>query len=235
MPVSLQLLAQFPLLQPLQKNELEHLSAQMRLQSFARRGMVISKDSTTHELGFLVDGRLQGVDFTVDGRSVGLYFVDPGDYFGELAMVDGQAPSEFVVAAVKSTVAFLEAKLARDLILGHPDLARAVMTRLAQRVRSVMAQRTLLSLPNPFQRLCVLLLQLPFREIDGLRTVEQIPTHQELAIMINASRETVTRAFQLLQGRGVVERDGNALQVLQPEFIRQVAAGTLDVSKSGGD
>ena len=198
MPVSLQLLAQFPLLQPLQKNELEHLSAQMRLQSFARRGMVISKDSTTHELGFLVDGRLQGVDFTVDGRSVGLYFVDPGDYFGELAMVDGQAPSEFVVAAVKSTVAFLEAKLARDLILGHPDLARAVMTRLAQRVRSVMAQRTLLSLPNPFQRLCVLLLQLPFREIDGLRTVEQIPTHQELAIMINASRETVTRAIQLL-------------------------------------
>lgn len=97
-----------------------------------------------------MDGRLQGVDFTVDGRSVGLYFVDPGDYFGELAMVDGQAPSEFVVAAVKSTVAFLEAKLARDLILGHPDLARAVMTRLAQRVRSVMAQRTLLSLPNPF-------------------------------------------------------------------------------------
>ena len=116
MPVSLQLLAQLPLLQPLEKDEMEHLSAQMTLRSFARRGMVTSKDSTNHELVFLVDGRLQGVDFTVDGRSVGLYFVDPGDYFGELAVVDGQAPSEFVVAAVKSTVALLEAQLARDLI-----------------------------------------------------------------------------------------------------------------------
>ena len=232
MPVSLQLLAQFPLLQPLQKNELEHLSAQMRLQSFARRGMVISKDSTTHELGFLVDGRLQGVDFTVDGRSVGLYFVDPGDYFGELAMVDGQAPSEFVVAAVKSTVAFLEAKLARDLILGHPDLARAVMTRLAQRVRSVMAQRTLLSLPNPFQRLGVLLLQLPFREIDGLRTVEQIPTHQELAIMINASRETVTRAFQLLFLKKMLVRDGIALHIIDSNTLKNIAEGRVDPPKA---
>ncbi|WP_413904199.1 cyclic nucleotide-binding domain-containing protein [Candidatus Skiveiella danica] len=51
----------------------------------------MSKDSPAQELGFLVDGRLQGVDFTVDGRSVGLYFVDPGDYFGELSVVDGQA------------------------------------------------------------------------------------------------------------------------------------------------
>ena len=89
MPVSLQLLAQFPLLHPLPREALEPLSAQMRLRSFARRAMVMSKDSPTQELGFLVEGRLQGVDFTVDGRSVGLYFVDPGDYFGELSVVDG--------------------------------------------------------------------------------------------------------------------------------------------------
>ena len=109
---------------PLPRETLESLSGQMTLRSFARRAMVMSKDSPAQELGFLVDGRLQGVDFTVDGRSVGLYFVDPGDYFGELSVVDGQAPSEYVVAAVKSTVAFLESRMARQLILNHPDLAR---------------------------------------------------------------------------------------------------------------
>lgn len=232
MPVSVQLLSQLPLLKPLHKDALESLSGQMNLRSFARRGMVISKDSATHELGFLVDGRLQGVDFTVDGRSVGLYFVDPGDYFGELSVVDGQAPSEFVVAATKSTVAFLEARLARDLILNHPDLAREVMTRLAQRVRSVMAQRTLLSLPNPFQRLCVLLLQLPSREVGGMRSVEQAPTHQELAIMINASRETVTRAFQLLFLNKMLVRDGNTLHLVQPQTLRDIAEGRADPPKA---
>jgi CRP/FNR family cyclic AMP-dependent transcriptional regulator len=185
MPTSLQLISQFPLLQPLPRETLESLSGQMTLRSFARRAMVMSKDSPAQELGFLVDGRLQGVDFTVDGRSVGLYFVDPGDYFGELSVVDSQPLSEYVMAAVKSTVAFLDSRTARQLILNHPELARAVMTRLAQRVRSVMAQRTLLSLPNPIQRLCVLLLQLPRHVAD-----------EELAARLQSIRRPPTRNWR---------------------------------------
>lgn len=194
--------------------------------------MVMSKDLPAQELGFLVEGRLQGVDFTVDGRSVGLYFVDPGDYFGELSLVDGNPPSEFVVAAVKSTVAFLAVPLANDLILNNPSLAQAVMMRLATRVRMVMAQRTLLSLTNPFQRLCVLLLQLPQIVVAGVAEVDQAPTHQELAIMINASRETVTRSFQLLFLNKVLVRDGNALRLIQPDVLKDIAEGRVSPLKA---
>lgn len=233
MPVSLQLLTQFPLLHPLSREALEPLSAQMSLKSFARRAMVMSKDSPTQELGFLVEGRLQGVDFTVDGRSVGLYFVDPGDYFGELSVVDGKAASEFVVAAAKSTVALLEARAARELISMNPELARAVMSRLAHRVRTVMAQRTLLGLPNPFQRLCVLLVQLstqPAASADP--EVEHVPTHQELAIMINASRETVTRAFHLLFLNKILVREGNTLKLVRPDLLKEIAEGRVDPPKA---
>ena len=232
MPVSVQLLHQFALLQPLPRELLAPLSARMQLRQFARRAMVMSKESPTQELGFLVDGRLQGVDFTVDGRSVGLFFVDPGDYFGELSLVDGKPPSEYMVAAAKSTVAFLDAAAARDLILSHPPLAQAVMARLAERVRTVIAQRTLLSLPNPFQRLCVLLLQLPQRTTEGQTDVDQPPTHQEMAIMINASRETVTRAFQVLFLRKVLVREGNTLRVLQPQLLKDIAEGRADPPKA---
>lgn len=233
MPVSLQLLSQFPLLHPLAREALEPLSAQMTLKSFARRAMVMSKDNPTQELGFLVDGRLQGVDFTVDGRSVGLYFVDPGDYFGELSVVDGKPPSEFVVAAAKSTVAFLEANAARELISGNPELARAVMARLAHRVRLVIAQRTLLGLANPFQRLCVLLLQLSQNETPGAEpAVDQVPTHQELAIMINASRETVTRSFHLLFLNKILVREGNTLTLVRPDYLKDIAEGRVDPPKA---
>ncbi len=204
----------------------------MNLREFARRGVVIAKDNPVVDLGFLVEGRLQGVDFTVDGRSVGLYFVDQGDYFGELPLVDGQPPAEHVVAVVKSTVAFLEAGAARDLILHRPALAQAVMSRLAQRVRDGLAQRTLLSLPTPFQRLCALLLQLPAVSIQGVTTVEQAPTHQELAIMINASRETVTRAFQIFFTNRILIRDGNALKIEKPELLRDIAQGRVDPPKA---
>ena len=228
MPVSVQLLHQLPLLRPLPSDVLESLSAGMHLRSFARRAMVLSKDSPTPDLGFLVDGRLQGVDFTVDGRSVGLYFVEPGDYFGELSVVDGRPPSEFVVAAAKSTVAFLEARTARELISVQPALASAVMSKLAQRVRLVTAQRTLLGLPNPFQRLCSLLLQLQQTLADGQTVVDNAPTHQEMAIMINASRETVTRAFQMLFLNKLLVREGNMLRVLRLDALRDIAEGRVE-------
>jgi DNA-binding transcriptional regulator YhcF (GntR family) len=88
-----------------------------------------------------------------------------------------------------------------------------------------MGQRTLLSLPNPFQRLCVLLLQLPQQVVNGLTEIDQSPTHQELAIMINASRETVTRSFQVLFLNKVLERDGNVLRLLQPAELNDIAEG----------
>jgi len=231
MPVSVQLLAQFPLLQPLPPEALATLSVQMSLRSFARRAMVLSKDSSAQELGFLLEGRLQGVDFTVDGRSVGLYFVDPGDYFGELSVVDGKPGSEFVVAAANSTVAFLEARAARELISTNPDLARAVLTRLAQRVRAVTAQRMLLSLANPIQRLCVQLLQLAQAQPNGAATVDPVPTHQELAIMINASRETVTRAFQQLFLNKILVREGNTLTLVRIDYLKNTAEGKTESTK----
>ena len=232
MPVSTQLLLRFALLQPLGADVLEPLSRAMSLREFARREVVVAKENSLMELGFLVDGRLQGVDFTVDGRSVGLYFVDPGDYFGELSLVDGKPSAEHVVAAVKSVVAFLDAKAARELILSNPALAQAVMARLAQRVREGLAQRTLLSLPNPFQRLCALLLQLPAVSQHGVSTIEQAPTHQELAIMINASRETVTRAYQILFAHRLLVRDGNSLRIENAVALQDIAQGRQDPPKA---
>ena len=64
--MSVQLLSQFPLLQPLQQEVLARISAHLTLKQFARRAMVISKEDPTDALGFLLEGRLQGVDFTVD-------------------------------------------------------------------------------------------------------------------------------------------------------------------------
>lgn len=239
MPISQHLLEQFPLLQPLPKPVKESLCAQMNLLSYAKRAMVLSKDGATQALGFLVEGRLQGVDFTVDGRNVGLYFVEPGDYFGELSVVDREPPSEFVVAAMKSVVAVLDARIARDLIYTQPALASTVMARLASRVRTAMEQRKLLSLQNPFQRLCVLLLQLHRQNtaapsatpVTGGVPMDNAPTHQELAIMINASRETVTRAFQVLFFHKVFLRDGTSLRLIRADVLKEIAEGKLDITK----
>ncbi|MBM3390164.1 MAG: Crp/Fnr family transcriptional regulator [Betaproteobacteria bacterium] len=248
MAVSRQILGQFDLIRSLPRDVLDELSARMQLREVARRAVVAAKDAPAAELGFLVTGRLQAVDFTVDGRSVGLYFVDPGDFYSELSVIDAQPAPEFVVAASNSTLAVLEAGAARELIFRFPQLSRQVMLRLAARLRAATAQRTLLGLPNPFQRLSVLILQLARQGPRGEHhataaaasapqtkapmAIAKVPTHQELAIMINASRETVTRAFQVLFTHGVLLREGNELRVVNLRMLQDIADGRQDPPKA---
>ena len=231
MPIAFQYLLKFPLLQDLPQGTLLRLASQMDDRHFARREVISTKEQTRFALGFLLSGRLQGVDFTVDGRSVGLFFVEPSDYFGELSVVDGKPAAEHVVAVGKSRALFLEATLARELIFEYPSVGQAVMARLSQRVREVTAQRTLLALPNPFQRLCVQLLLLARPSQIRQAVLESAPTHQELAIMINSSRETVTRAFQTLILRQVIEREGDRLYLLDTQFLSDVGNGKVEPPK----
>lgn len=232
MPIPFQRLLGIPLLRSLPQETLLRLSTRMTERHIARREVALSKEQTRIELGFLLEGRLQGVDFTVDGRGVGLYFVEPGDHFGELSIVDALPPAEHVIAVVRSTAVFLEVEPARHLIVENPDIAQAVMARLAARVRNVSAQRTLLALPNPFQRLCVQLQLMARPEGPNTASLDPAPTHQELAMMINASRETVTRAFQLLMLREVIKREGSRLVLLKRDFLADVSAGRVEPPKA---
>ena len=232
MPVSPQLISQIALLNALPEEELAQLSQEMILQEYPRRGVVLAKGSPSKSLGFLIAGRLQGVDFTVDGRSVGLYFVEPRDYFGEISVIDGKAPAEFVIAASPSVVAHLNMVRAQELIMKYPSIAQQLLARMALRVRNVIAQRTLLGLPNPIQRLCVLLMQLPGAPANNAYILDPAPTHQELAIMINTSRETVTRAFQVMTQQKILIREGNQLKVLKFNLLKDIAEGRKESPKT---
>jgi DNA-binding transcriptional regulator YhcF (GntR family) len=66
----------------------------------------------------------------------------------------------------------------------------------------------------------------------GELMVPKVPTHQELAIMINASRETVTRAFQVLFTQGVLLRDGDNLRVVNEMMLRKIADGRQEPPKT---
>lgn len=234
MPVPLERLRHVGLFKSLPDEALCRIAAQVVERGFARREMVIAKEQQRHVLGFLIEGRLQGIDFSVDGRGAGLYFIEPGDFFGELSVIDGKAPAEYVVAIARSTVGLLDAETASRWILGTPMLAQRVMLKLAARVREVTAQRTLLSLPNPTQRLCVQLLQLARRRPGNAcasPAIDPVPTHQELAVMINTSRETVTRAFQVLAVHEAIRRNGSMLLIMRPELLHNVGLGKTDLGK----
>lgn len=246
-------LRSFPLLNSLEPESLSQLANAALERTVAKREVVLQKGATAQHLCFLAEGRLQGVDFTVDGREVGIYFLDPGDYFGELAVIDGREQPEFIVSVARSRVIFIPRQIVRPLLFSDPQIAEQVGSRLAKRLRDSTNQRKILGMTNPLQRIAAQLTQLAQQSsrsaqaaqvvqpsnpgVSSIKTtmIVNAPTHQELAIMINLSRETVTRAFQVLQAKGLVIREGNNLVIQRPDQMTDVAAGKANLGKDAGD
>ena len=231
MPILIPILQGLRLFDSLPPEKLAEVSVTMNERRVERREVVIKRGETDAGLGFLIEGRLQTVNFTLDGREVGIDFIEDGDFFGELSVIDGQPAPEYIIAVAPSRLAFLDRDRARELMFSTPRGAAAVAERLAARMRRAASHRSLLALPSSFQRVCAQLSLLAQRSKTGQVVIVMPPTHQEIAIMVNTSRETVTRTLQFLQGLKVLARDGNQLVVHQPDTLQQAADGKVAPAK----
>jgi CRP-like cAMP-binding protein len=215
------LLLQFSLLRHLPAPALPEVAALSVLKTFAKREVVLDKNANSGYLYFLLEGQLQATGFTLDGKEVGLYAVAEGEYFGEIAMLDGLPQPEIMLANKKSQVLLVPNAAIRPLILSQPLMTEAITLGLTRRIRQQSEQRQILSINNPLQRVCAQLLLL-FRysqgqpeamDLERKQSLLNAPTHQELAMMVNLSRETVTRVFQVLQSNGALDRQVDVMLV----------------------
>jgi CRP/FNR family transcriptional regulator, cyclic AMP receptor protein len=234
MVVTPELLSFFPLLKSLSQDTLAQLAQQASVEKFARRAVVLNAGVKEDHICFLFEGRLQGVDFTVDGREVGLYFVEPGDFCGELGLFDYGLQPEFVIVLSPAVVVRVPLTTMREVMLQHPPVVNFLGERLARRLRQMSWQRSLLGMPNIAQRVCcqlwMLVAEADKEHLDDA-AIKSPPTHMEIAIMLNLSRETVTRVFQQLQAQNIVKRDGTT-RMLVPDLkgLKALAEGTRELS-----
>ena len=206
------LLQQFTLMRLFPTDALASLAAHSSAHAFLKREVVLSKETPSPSLMFLLEGRLQAIDFTMDGREVGLHFIEEGQYFGEISVLDGLPSPEVVIANKKSQVIMVPAREIRSHIFANPSAIEAITSGLTQRIRDQANQRQILGIISPLQRICALLQNLS-KDGKNPEVIANAPTHQEIAIMVNLTRETVTRAFQVLQSQGALARDGDDLKV----------------------
>ncbi|MEW5057701.1 MAG: Crp/Fnr family transcriptional regulator [Cycloclasticus sp.] len=222
-------LKQFKLFCNLPDDIIAELSQYAQLIDLPRRKVVMQKNQTAHSLGLLLSGRLQGVDMTLDGKEAGLYFIEPNDFFGELSVIDKLPAPEYIIAVSSAKIITIPADIIRILITKSPTVSAIMSARLAHRLREAQAQRTLLSMTSPLQRVSAQLLHLTLTSNKKDASIADAPTHQEIAIMINTTRETVTRVFQTLQKKGLIKRDGRSLLVLNLKKLKVLATDTANI------
>lgn len=152
MPILIPILQGLRLFDQLPVEKLAQVADHMNERRAERREVVVKRGDLGAGLGFLIEGRLQGVNFTLDGKEVGTDFIENGDFFGELSVIDGRPAPEYVIAVAPSRVTFLDRERARELMFSTPAGAEAVARRLAERMRRAASHRALLALPSSFQR-----------------------------------------------------------------------------------
>lgn len=222
--VNLQIhLRKIPLLANLSEEEMARVKADLRIRQYARRDIVLQKGGTGDSLLFLLSGQLQVIDITEDGRAIGLRILTPGDFFGEIAVINGSSRSASVVALSPVLVALLPRPTALHLFSHSPSVANHMLQHLAQKIQRDSEFRALLSIHNTAKRIYSFLSLLKEKKPDNVEVVENLPTHQDIANMINTSRETVTRTILALVNQGIVKKDTHRLIIINPDALQKLA------------
>jgi CRP-like cAMP-binding protein len=206
----------------LDAGEIAALERLADVRDYAEGALVVSQEDAGDALFVVVRGKLKVVLYGESGREIILsIFKSPGDFFGEMSLLDDEPRSANVIAAEPSRLLTLSRADFRAHISSHPRTALRVLTELSRRLRRADAVIGNLALLDVYGRLAGKLRELAAS--DGEETeegivVRQRPTQAEIAATIGTSRETVSRALSELVRRGYVAMTGKRL-LLRRAFL----------------
>ncbi len=201
-PPTTAFLATIPLFSGLDPQELARFAELTRERAYPKGSVILFKDDAGDSLYVLRSGRVKVVLAGEDGREVILGVLDPGAHFGELALIDDQPRSAHVIAMDDARLLILRREDFRRRVEANPTVAWALLKELSRRLRRAdqkIGGLVLLDVPGRIARLL-----LDSAEEAGSATVEKPLTHQTIAQMIGASRETVSRAMKEFQEAGLI-------------------------------
>jgi CRP/FNR family transcriptional regulator, cyclic AMP receptor protein len=232
MPLSLEekvrLLSMVDVFESLVRQELVELAHRAR-DTHLEQGEVLGKPQQegSEELYVLKEGRVQLYVQIPNGGEVTLSVVEGGSIFGELALGGLRSREVYARALAPSLVCSLKTQDVQQLIEDSPHVGIAMVRLLSERLREAEVRLAELAYQQIPARLANLILRLSATE--GIMTREgiRIPTpytHRQLASMIVAQREAVTRAMSELREEGAIGVLGRRVLIKDREALERASA-----------
>lgn len=203
-----------PLLAGLPEAALQQFAQHARMCRFARNTTVIRVGDQTDYLYFVLTGSLKVIARDDEGREVILSLLDQGDLFGEMGIFGDQPRSASVVTVVPSDLIVLGKEDVRTLLQDNFEVTWRMMRYLADRLRSADRKIESLALLDVYGRVARVLIDLS-EEVDGQTVFAGRISKQDIAKMVGASREMVSRVMRDLILRGLIEETGDGALILR--------------------
>lgn len=212
---NLELIRRVPLFSMLTEPQAEAVAEAVFKRRVKRGELIVEQGEKSNALFIILTGRVRVVTTDKRGREVILATLRPGDYIGEMSLIDNEAHSASVRAEIQTDMLVLgRAEFARCLP-ENSSMAYAIMKGLVQRLRQADRKIESLALMDVYGRVARSLLELavPDTGDSGESVIREKISRQDIAKMVGASREMVSRVMKDLEDRGFIETrsDGSML------------------------
>ncbi|WP_235921372.1 Crp/Fnr family transcriptional regulator [Lentzea tibetensis] len=194
------------------------------VRNFRSGAVVINEGDRSGWVLVLTAGRVKVVSSTGGGHDAVLGVREPGDIIGEMSAVDGNPRSASVIAVEDVTALFLPAGRFTEL-MREPAVSAALLKIISGRLRIASLRRAEYADRTTLVRVVALLIELVNRygvqTADGWLITLRI-SQQEIAGLVSASREAVSRALRVLRDDGVLSTGRQKLVVHRPEELHRL-------------
>jgi len=219
-----------PLFEHLAPHECRRLEGRARARSFPRRSVVYFPGEPGESLLLLTRGRVKIMALTPDGREMILAFIEPGELFGELAVLDAAPRNEHAEAVEDSYVLSVPREELVWLMGQRPDIALSITKLIGLRLRRVENRLKNILFRSIRERCLSMLLELlgAYGRVSGKRwEIDLRLSHQEFANLVGATRETITLTLGQLQKDGLIVINRRRITVLDRQRIEVEANGSV--------
>lgn len=199
---------------PLGEDVLRAIAERGVVRSYPKNTILIHEGDRSDTLYILLSGKVKVYASSEQGKEVVLNVHGPGEYVGEMAL-DQSPRTASVVTLEPTTCAQVSGQQLRDFIVQNPEFALHLIRKLIERARIATEGVKQLALLDVYGRVSRLLNTLAV-EKDGVRTIPDRLTQQDIAERVGSSRDMITRIFRELTAGGYIEITDHHIRLNKP-------------------
>ena len=221
------LLARVLLFADLDETQLEELAVLLRRRHYAKGEAIFREGDAGSSLFIVEAGRVKIAIGSPGGNEVILDLLEPGDFFGELSLLDREPRSADAVAIEMASLLSLQRAEFLRFLDGRPQVATRLLITMSHRLRRTTAQLHDVAFLDVPSRLAHVLLKLADEatgppDASGAKPLRL--TQGQIAALVGTTRESVNKWLGFFERHGLICRDSGTVSVLQPRQLQKYAS-----------
>lgn len=204
----------FALFAELDDRELASIANVAKTRRYAKDDVIFHADESGDVFCLIKEGQVKVTMISPEGKEIILSLLGPGEFFGEMALLDDEPRSATVVATEALELVTIWRSDFLQILGENFTIAKKVLAELSKRLRNASNRIESLATMDVYGRLARFFLDLAREQgktLDNGYVAVTRPTHQAIANMIGTSRETVSRLIHDLMRQNLLLSEGKTI------------------------